>query len=72
MKRRLTRHEKALPLWQAALREAWLRDHPSKTQDDYERAGSCADTARGEQAYLKWYAEWISREGEVIHRRLFG
>ncbi len=71
-KRKLTRHEKALPLWQAALRKAWLRDHPGKTQDDYERAGSCADTDRGKRAYFKWYFEWITREGEVIRRRLFG
>ena len=70
-KRRLTRQEKALPVWQAAMQKAWLRDHPGKTRDDYERAGSCTDTARGEQAFHKWYAEWADREGEVIRRRLF-
>lgn len=70
--RKLTRHEKALLLWQAALRKAWLRDHPGKTQNDYERAGSCADTARGERAYLKWCVEWMAHEGGVIHRRIFG
>lgn len=71
-RKRLTRYERVLPLWQAAMQKAWLRDHPGKTQDDYERAGSCSDTDRGIQAYHKWSDEWLSREGEVIHRRLFG
>jgi hypothetical protein len=72
-KRKLTRFEKALPLWRAAIRKAWLRDHPSKTQDDFdELADNCADTDPGERAFHKWLDEWISREGEVIRRRLFG
>ena len=38
--------EKAQRVWQASLRDAWLRDHPGKTVDDYELAGSCGDTAK--------------------------
>jgi hypothetical protein len=71
-KRRLTRYERALPLWQAAMRKAWLRDHPGKTESDYERAGSWADSDGGIAAYHKWSDEWLRREGKVIHRRLFG
>ncbi len=72
MKRRLTRYEKAQTAWQAAIQKAWLHDHPDKTLDDYEFAGSCVDTAKGERAYFKWFAGWMTREGEVIHRRTFG
>ena len=64
--------EAALPEWQAALRDAWLRDHPGKTIEDYELAGTCSDTVEGERAYCKWVAEWNAREGAAIHRRLFG
>jgi hypothetical protein len=72
MRRTLSRYEKAQKVWQAALRDAWLRDHPGKTPHDYEFAGSCGDTAEGERAMHEWYAGWAAREGEAIRRRLFG
>jgi hypothetical protein len=64
--------EKAQRVWWAELQKAWLRDHPGKTIDDYELAGSCGDTDEGEQAFHRWYDEWAVREGEAIRRRLFG
>jgi hypothetical protein len=64
--------ERKRDVWQATLRDAWLRDHPGKTLDDYEFAGSCGDTAEGERAWAEWYAEWAAREGEAIRLRLFG
>jgi len=70
--RRLTRHERVLPEWQAAIREAWLHDHRGKTVADYEAAGSCGDTDEGHEAYRKWVDGWIAREGGAIGRRLFG
>jgi hypothetical protein len=72
MTRTLTRHEKRRDAWQAAMREAWLRDHPDKTPDDYEIAGSCTDTDEGERAYHEWYVEWLKREGAAIRQRVFG
>jgi hypothetical protein len=68
--RKLSRHEKMLPRWQAALRKAWLRDHPGKTGDDYEQAGMCGDPHPAD--YHHWYFDWMEREGEAIMRRLFG
>ena len=56
--------------WQAAIRDAWLRDHPGKTVADYEIAGTCSDTVEGERACRKWVDEWHAREGNAIHRRL--
>jgi hypothetical protein len=44
--RRLTRYEKALDAWRAAIRDGWLHDHPGKTLDDYKRALSPIDSIR--------------------------
>jgi hypothetical protein len=63
---------KALPEWQAAIQAAWLLDHPGKTVDDYEIAGSCSDSDEGERAYHKWFDKWMAREGDAIDRELFG
>jgi len=62
---------KAQDKWQAALRRAWLTEHPGKTVADYEIAGSCADTAKGEREFHKWFADWMAREGGDIERRCF-
>jgi hypothetical protein len=57
--------------WQAAIKRAWLADHPGKNVDDYERAGSCGDTEEGERDYHKWFDGWLAREGRAIHRHCF-
>ena len=72
MTRAEQRYDRALPKWQAAMREGWLHDHPDKTPADYEIAGTCSDTEEGERAHNEWYTAWYSREGAAIHRRLFG
>ncbi len=57
--------------WQAAIKGAWLADHPGKNVDDYERAGSCGDTEKGGRDYHKWFDGWMARAGGDIHRRCF-
>jgi hypothetical protein len=41
----------------AALEQAWLRDHPGQTTDDYERVGSCVATAREARDFERWLIE---------------
>jgi hypothetical protein len=69
--RKLSVFEKQQTKWEAALQRAWLADHPGKTVDDYEIAGSCADTDQGARAFLEWYAEWMTREGGLTRTRIF-
>jgi hypothetical protein len=41
----------------AKLSADWLADHPGKTMDDAEVAGTCSDTDEGEAAWIEWFAQ---------------
>jgi hypothetical protein len=48
------------------MREGWLRDHPGKTVDEYEIAGSCSDTAEGERGAKRPVRRSAEREGGSV------
>jgi hypothetical protein len=72
MTRRTTKQETAQAVWQATMQKAWLSDHPGKTVNDFEHAGSCSDTARGALAFHQWYGEWAKRVGvEALRQQIW-
>jgi hypothetical protein len=54
--------------WLNARRQAWLCDHPSRTEFDYDYAGSYGDTPEGQKSFAEWHIDWMAREGRALRR----
>jgi hypothetical protein len=53
-RRRLSKAEKRAEACAAKIKADWLADHPGKTVEDYELAGSCCDTDEGIAERHEW------------------